>query len=428
MKKRIVIIGGGFAGVNLANSLSNSKDYEVILVDKNNYNFFPPLLYQVATGFLETSSIAYPFRKLFKGKQNVRFWLGEFVEVMADKHKVILSNGELEYDYLVFATGTTTNYFGMDNLKKNAIPMKTLDDALNMRNILLQRIEKASKSINVEEKSDLLTIVVAGGGPTGVELAGMFAEMSKSIIEKEYPEFLNLLDSKIYLIENSDEILKPMSVKSKKYALKTLTKMGVDIKLNTGVTDFDGTKAILTDGSVIKTKNLIWAAGVTGIKFAGIDNTFYGKGNRIIVDGFNKVIGTENIYAIGDGCIQEQLDVNFQLGHPQVAQVAIQQGKTLGNNFKALVKNKKLKQFKYTDKGSMAIIGKSNAVVDMMKRVHLNGFVALVMWLFIHLSFLVNRNNRFKTFINWVIAYVTNNQSLRMIVRPSKTEVEKYQT
>jgi NADH:ubiquinone reductase (H+-translocating) len=420
MKKRVVIIGGGFAGVNLANALSNSEDYEIILVDRNNYNFFPPLLYQVATGFLDTSSIAYPFRKLFKGKHNVTFWLGELVEVMAVQNKVILSNGNLNYDYLVFATGTTTNYFGMENLKKNAIPMKTLDDALNMRNILLQRIEKASKSANMNEKVELLTMVIAGGGPTGVELAGMFAEMSKSIIEKEYPEFLNFWDTKIYLIENGDEILKPMSIKSKKSALETLTKMGVDVKLDTGVVEFDGSKVILTNGNIIKTKNLIWTAGVTGIKFAGMDDSFYGRGNRLIVDGYNKVINSQNIYAIGDGCIQENIDIDYPAGHPQVAQVAIQQGKNLGDNLYALTKNKSLKVFKYLDKGSMAIIGKSNAVVDMMKKYHVNGFMALVMWLFIHLSFLVNRNNRFKTFMNWVIAYMTNNQSLRMIVRPSK--------
>jgi NADH dehydrogenase len=420
MKKRVVIIGGGFAGVNLANALSNSEDYEIILVDRNNYNFFPPLLYQVATGFLDTSSIAYPFRKLFKGKHNVTFWLGELVEVMAVQNKVILSNGNLNYDYLVFATGTTTNYFGMENLKKNAIPMKTLDDALNMRNILLQRIEKASKSANMNEKVELLTMVIAGGGPTGVELAGMFAEMSKSIIEKEYPEFLNFWDTKIYLIENGDEILKPMSIKSKKSALETLTKMGVDVQLDTGVVEFDGSKVILTNGNIIKTKNLIWTAGVTGIKFAGMDDSFYGRGNRLIVDGYNKVINSQNIYAIGDGCIQENIDIDYPAGHPQVAQVAIQQGKNLGDNLYALTKNKSLKVFKYLDKGSMAIIGKSNAVVDMMKKYHVNGFMALVMWLFIHLSFLVNRNNRFKTFMNWVIAYMTNNQSLRMIVRPSK--------
>nr|WP_315141980.1 NAD(P)/FAD-dependent oxidoreductase [uncultured Flavobacterium sp.] len=420
MKKRVIIIGGGFAGVNLANSLSNSKNFEIILVDKNNYNFFPPLLYQVATGFLETSSIAYPFRKLFKGKQNITFWLGELVEVLQEENKVILSNGELDYDFLVFAAGTITNYFGMENLKKNAIPMKTMDDALNMRNILLQRIEKASKSINLNEKSELLTIVIVGGGPTGVELAGMFAEMSKSIIEKEYPEFFNFWDTKIYLIENGDEILKPMSVKSKKHALETLTTMGVDVKLNTGVTDFDGSIVKLTDGNIIKTKNLIWAAGVTGIKFCGINDSQYGRGNRLIVDAYNKVVDTENIFAIGDGCIQENIDKNYPSGHPQVAQVAIQQGKNLGENFHAIAKNKKLQHFKYKDKGSMAIIGKSNAVVDIMKKYHLNGFIALLMWLFIHLNFLVNRNNRFKTFINWIIAYITNNQSLRMIVRPSQ--------
>ena len=421
MKKRVIIIGGGFAGVNLANSLSHSNEYEIILVDKNNYNFFPPLLYQVATGFLETSSIAYPFRKLFSGKKNITFWMGELIKVVPECNKVILSNGSLDFDYLIFATGATTNYFGIENLKKNAIPMKTLNDALNMRNILLERIEKASKSIDINETIELLTIVVVGGGPTGVELAGMFAEMSKSIIEKEYPEFVDFWDTKIYLIENADEILKPMSIKSKRYAFDTLTKMGVVVKLKTGVTDFDGSKVSLTDGSFIMSRNLIWAAGVTGIRFDGIPQNCYGKGNRLVVDEFNKVKNTENIFAVGDSCIQENVDKNYPFGHPQVAQVAIQQGKNLGQNLISLAQNKPLKPFEYFDKGSMAIIGKSNAVVDMKNNLHTKGVIGLIIWLFVHIAFLVNRNNRFKTLINWMITYITNNQSLRMIIRPSRS-------
>ena len=265
MKKHIVIIGGGFAGINLANSLANNKYFTITLVDKNNYHFFPPLIYQVATGFLEPSSISYPFRKLLKENKNIRFWLGEFSEVLPSENKIKLSNGELAYDYLVFATGTESNYFGMENVKKNAIPMKTLDDALNMRNILLQRIEKATVTKNKAEKKRLLTMVVAGGGPTGVEVSGMFAEMSKTIIRNEYPELSHFRKTEIYLVDGGDRLLAPMSEKSQKYTLESLKQLGVEVKLNMHVVDYDGNVVTFKDGTYIKTKNLIWAAGVSAM-------------------------------------------------------------------------------------------------------------------------------------------------------------------
>jgi len=419
MKKHIVIIGGGFAGINLANSIANINLFEITLVDKNNYNFFPPLIYQVATGFLETSSIAYPFRKIFKGKKNIRFWLGEFLEVLPNENKLILSNGELTYDYLVFATGTETNYFGMENVKKNAIPMKTLDDALNMRNILLQRIEKATITKNKAEKKKLLTMVVAGGGPTGVEVSGMFAEMSKTIIQNEYPELANLGKTEIYLVDGGKNLLAPMSEKSQKYTYQSLEQLGVQIKLNTQVIDYDGEKVSFKDGTYIKSKNLIWAAGVSAMSLKGIPLECYGKAKRLIVNEHNKIKGTNNIYAIGDTCIMESIDKNFSLGHPQVAQVAIQQGKNLAQNFIALNSNKSQKSFIYNDKGSMAIIGRAKAVADIPNsKIHFNGFLAWIMWLFIHIMSLINYRNRLKTLYNWSVAYFTKDQSLRMIVRP----------
>ena len=325
----IVIIGGGFAGINLAKALTNEKGITVTLVDKNNYNFFPPLIYQVATAFLEPSSISYPFRKFFAGKKNLQFRLGEFLKVIPTENKIILNNGELVYDQLVFATGAETSYFGMENVRKNAIPMKTLNDAIEMRNTLLKNLEKAAICKDIRKRRKLLTIVVAGGGPTGVEVSGMFAEMRKSILIKEYPE-LDTTASNIYLVDGGD------------------------------------------------------------------------------------------IFAIGDTCIQ-LTDENFSQGHPQVAQVAIQQGLNLAENFKNLLQQKALKPFIYKDKGSMAIIGKNKAVVDLPKpNLHFKGFFAWMIWLFVHLMSLITYRNRINTFYHWMIAYFSKDQSLRMIIRPDK--------
>lgn len=307
----------------------------------------------------------------------------------------------------------------MDNVKKNAIPMKTLDDALNMRNILLQRIEKATITKNKAEKKKLLTMVIAGGGPTGIEVSGIFAEMSKTIIQKEYPELAKLGQTEIYLVDGGKTLLAPMSEKSQKYTYQALEQLGVQIRLNTQVIDYDGEKVSFKDGTYIKTKNLIWAAGVSAMIFKGIPIECYGKAKRLMVDEHNKIKGTDNIYAIGDTCIMESIDKKFSLGHPQVAQVAIQQGKNLAQNFIALNSNKSQKSFTYNDKGSMAIIGRAKAVADIPNsKIHFNGFLAWIMWLFIHIMSLINYRNRLKTLYNWSVAYFTKDQSLRMIVRP----------
>jgi NADH:ubiquinone reductase (H+-translocating) len=416
---KIVIIGGGFAGLNLAKELVNQNEIQVTLVDKNNYNFFPPLIYQVATAFLEPSSISYPFRKLFAGKKNLHFRLGNLLKVNPSENKIILNNGELEYDYLVFATGAETSYFGMENVKKNAIPMKTLNDAIVMRNTLLKNLEKAAICTDKKERRKLLTIVVAGGGPTGVEVSGMFAEMRKNILLKEYPE-LSTTASNIYLVDGANALLSPMSKESQEDTLKAITDLGVVVKLNTTVTDYIDDVVYFANGETIKTKNLIWAAGVTAKVFEGIPAESYGRGRRMATDAFNKVNGTENIYAIGDTCLQ-LTDEHFPNGHPQVAQVAIQQGVNLAKNFIAMTQNKPLKPFVYNDKGSMAIIGKNKAVVDLPKpKMHFKGFFAWVIWLFIHLISLITYRNRIKTFYNWMIAYFAKDQSLRMIIRPDK--------
>lgn len=420
MKKHIVIIGGGFAGLNIAKTLSNVENFELTLVDKINYNFFPPLLYQVATGFLESSSISYPFRKMFSNSKNIRFWLGELITINASENKISLSNGELNYDYLIIATGTTTNYFGMENVKQNAIPMKTLEDALNMRNILLQRMEAASISKNIAEQEQLMTIVVAGGGPTGVELSGMFAEMSKNIILKEYPELDHVTNTKIYLVDGANALLGPMSLQSQQYTLQAIKELGVEVKLNAQVVDFDGEIISFKDGSTIKSKNLIWAAGVTSMRFNGLSEESYGRSNRLIVDEFNTVKGTKNIYAVGDTAFMDS-DKNFPNGHPQVAQVAMQQGKNLAKNLLSLEFNKPKKAFIYHDKGSMAIIGRSKAVVDLPKpKIHFKGTIAWLAWLFVHLMSLSMPRNKVNTIYHWALAYFTKNSSLRMIIKPEK--------
>jgi NADH dehydrogenase len=416
---QIVIIGGGFAGINLAKELANQKGIEVTLVDKNNYNFFPPLIYQVATAFLEPSSISYPFRKFFAGKKNLQFRLGELQKVIPSENKIILNNGELQYDHLVFATGCETNFFGMENVKKNAIPMKTLNDALEMRNALLKNLEKAAICKDIRKRRTLLTIVVAGGGPTGVEVSGMFAEMRKNILLKEYPE-LETSASNIYLVDGGDALLSPMSEASQKDTLEAVTKLGVVVKLNTRVVDYKDDTVYFKDGNTIQTKNLIWAAGVSAREFEGIPAESYGRGKRMLTDAFQKVTATENIYAIGDTSIQFN-DISFPEGHPQVAQVAIQQGVNLAKNFKLFFHNKQLQPFKYNDKGSMAIIGKNKAVVDLPKpKMHFKGFFAWMIWLFVHLMSLISYRNRINTFYHWMTAYLSKDQSLRMIIRPEK--------
>lgn len=422
MPKKVVIIGGGFAGVNLAKKLSGNASFDITLVDKNNYNFFPPLLYQVATGYLETSNITYPFRKLFRGKKNFMFRLGELEEVLPEQKQVILSTGPVNYDYLVFATGCETNYFGMDNVAKHAIPMKTVADALQMRNTLLERLEEASRSTDPVERKKLLTVVVAGGGPTGVEISGMFAEMKRTILAKDYPE-LKGAGGEIHLVDGLKSVLAPMSEKSQQYTYDTLTKMGVKVKLNVMVKDFVNDTVHFADGSTIEAKNLIWAAGVTAMTFKGMPEEAYGKGKRLQVDEFNKVKGLEDIYAIGDTCIQ-LTDPGFPQGHPQLAQVALQQGDNVGENMIRVKENQFPKAFSYVDKGTMAIIGRNKAVADLPKpKLFFSGFIAWVMWLFIHLISLINSGNRIKTLYNWMIAYFTKDQSLRMIVRPASKKL-----
>jgi NADH dehydrogenase len=417
MNMKIVLVGGGFAGINLAKSLAGKKNIEVILVDKNNYNFFPPLLYQVATSFIESSNITYPFRKMFQRKENVRFYFGSLININMAQNNIETDNGILNYDHLVLAMGTETNYFGLENVKQNALPMKTIDDALKLRNHLLVNLEKATKTNDDQERNKLINLVIAGGGPTGVEVSGMLAEMGKKVFRKDYPELKDTRGN-IYLINSSDSLLGPMSRKSQQEAYKILKHLNVQIKLGTGVKDFLNDKVILSNGEEIESATLVWASGVIACEAPGLPAESLGKGRRILVDAYNKVNATENIFAIGDISLQTT-DKNYPNGHPQLAQVAIQQGKLLAKNFEHIALGKKLKAFSYFNKGSMAIISKFKAVVDLPIG-FFKGYFAWLTWLFVHIIPIASFRNKAKLAYNWFWSFITNDPNLRLIIRPDK--------
>jgi NADH dehydrogenase len=420
--KKIVIAGGGFAGLHLVNRIWRNKAYSITLVDRNNYNYYPPLLYQVSTGFLAPSSISYPFRKMFRNK-HLAFRMANVLRVDPEARVLYLDNGELTYDLLVFATGCRTNFFGNENFRKYSIPMKTIDDALLMRNALYKNLELAVISKDPAEIRKLLTIVVAGGGPTGVEVSGMLTEIRRFILSKEYPQF-NESSGDIYIIEGGPSLLGAMSEKSHAHAYKALEKLGVKIMLNTQILDYTNDEVRLANGRIIGAKTLIWAAGVTAHTFDGIPQSCIGPGRRMITDEYNKVIGLDNIYAIGDSSIQFTSEF-YPRGHPQMAEVAIQQGNMLARNLNAMTRDKPLKKFRYFDEGEMAVIGRTNAVADLFKhRLHFRGVIALVMWLGVHLLTLVNFANIFSTLITWIVAYISRDQSLRMIFRPETVRAE----
>ena len=417
--KKVVIVGGGFAGVNLAKKLANDSRFHVTLVDKNNYHFFPPLLYQVSTAFIENSNISYPFRRMFQNKKNLRFFLASLVRVNPDERTVETDAGTLSYDYLVLGMGTETNYFGMENVKKYSLPMKTIRDALKLRDHLLLNMEKAIRATNKFEKNKYFNIVISGGGPTGVEIAGMLAEMVHSIGAKDYPEITDR-SVNIILVDAAPVLLGPMSKKSQEEAAKVLTKLGVQVRLNTPVKDYKDGKVLLGNGETIPTNSLIWTSGVIACEAPGLPAESVGRGRRILVDAYNKVNNTENIYAIGDICMQVS-DDKFPNGHPQLAQVAIQQGDLLGENLKRMAEDKPLKAFTYNNKGSMAIIAKYKAVVDLPNG-FFKGLFAWLVWLFIHLIPIAGFRNKFTLAFNWFWAFVTNDPTLRLIIRKEKKE------
>jgi len=419
--KKVVIVGGGFAGINLIKHLCKDRRFQVTLVDKNNYSFFPPLLYQVATAFIEPSNISYPFRRLFQKKTNLRFHMGSLLKVNPEQNTIETDTGVVAYDYLVLAMGTESNYFGMERVKTHSLPMKSIDDALNLRNHLLLNMEEAVHTDDLKEKEKHLNIVICGGGPTGVELAGMLAELGRNIALKEYPEIKDLR-SHLYLIDAGKTLLAPMSEKSQQEATRVLKKLGVHVINNTAVKDYHDDIVYLSDGRTIPTNVLIWASGVIGREVPGLPASVIGRGRRVMVDEVNKVQGSQNIFALGDICLQTT-DKNFPNGHPQLAQVAIQQGTLLGKNLTRALDNKPMEPFAYNDKGSMAIISKYKAVCDLPK-FFFKGFGAWLVWLFIHIIPLIGFRNKVKLAFSWFWSFITNDPTLRLIIRPRKQDVQ----
>jgi NADH:ubiquinone reductase (H+-translocating) len=419
---KIVVVGGGFAGLNFLKRLANDPRYVITLVDINNYHFFPPLLYQVAMALIEPSNIIYPFRRFFQKRRNIRFYLGTAVKVIPETNSVITETGVLSYDYLILAVGTEPKYFGMENVKRNAYPLKTIFDAINLRNHLLLNVEKAIHSNDPQESRKLLNVVIAGGGPTGVEVAGRMAEMVKILGPKEYPE-ITPGTFRIYLIQGAPVLLKPMSEKAHQEALSVLTRLGVIVILNRRVTDYVGDKVILDNGETIATRALLWTSGVVGREVPGLPASSIGHSQRIIVDDHCLVRGTTNIFAIGDISLNTN-DKRYPEGHPQLAQVAIQQGKLLANNFKTGRDIRTWKRFQYKDKGSMAIISKYEAVADLPK-VFFKGFGAWLAWLFIHLIPIAGFRNKFNLVLSWAWAFITNNPTLRLIIRPHDPDIPR---
>jgi len=413
--KRIAIIGAGFGGLKLAQKLIGSG-YQIVIIDKNNYHQFQPLFYQVASAGIEPSSILFPLRKIFQKQKDVYIRVAEVYSIDYEKKILQTSLDTVWYDYLVVSTGVNSNFFGMKNMEEYAIPMKSVSEAMALRNRLLQSFEKAVTLRDQNEKKALLNVVVVGGGPTGVEVAGAIAEMKKFVLPKDYPD-LNFDLMQINLVEGSGALLSVMSEHASERALYYLKRLGINVLLNSRVVDYDGKVLSLGDGQKINTQTVIWAAGISGEVPSGMPAESIGRGRRLVVDENNCVKGFDDIYAIGDVCIMSVSD--FPNGHPQVAQVAIQQGANLARNFISMKNNAQLKPFRYIDRGSMATIGRNRAVADL-PFLKFSGFIAWLTWMFVHLMAIVGVKNRLLIFINWMWNYMTYDQSLRLILWAAK--------
>lgn len=418
-QKRIIIVGAGFAGLTLAEDLENTG-YEVYLIDRNNYHQFQPLLYQVATARLEPASISFPLRKVFQRSKNVKIRIADVLSVETDKKCLKTSIGDFSYDYLVLAYGCRTNYFGNKDLEHCAFPMKSVPEAIQLRNRILQTFEDAVITKNPEELQYILNFVIVGGGPTGVELSGALAEMKKNILPKDYPDkdFSKLT---VYLLEGSPNVLNAMSDDSKKASRKYLEQLGVIVKTGTVVENYDGRTVRLKNGETIEAKNVIWAAGVTGNQIEGIPETAITRGNRLIVNRFNEIENLKDVFAIGD--IAYMTTSKYVNGHPQLAAVANEQAKVLAKNFKLLAKNKPLKEYEYHDKGSMATIGKRKAVVDLPS-FSFQGRFAWFTWMFVHLMLILSVKNKLTIFVNWAFSYFNNDSTLRVLIKPVTKKVD----
>lgn len=415
-KKRVVIIGGGFAGIALAKKLKN-KNLQVVLIDKHNYHTFQPLLYQVATGGLEAGSIAYPIRKVIQGCKDFYFRLTSVKEIDVQNQKILSEIGDLHYDYLVIATGSKTNYFGNKEIERNSMSMKTIPQSLNIRSLILENFEQAVLTKDAAERNALMNFVLVGGGPTGVELAGALAEMKKAIFQKDYPD-LDIKKMQIHLIQSGDRILNTMTEKSSVASEKFLEGLGVKIWKNVRVTNYDGRTISTNTDLSLDSATVIWTAGVQGASVHGLpSDAVIERAERIRVNEFNQVKGFSNIFAIGD--IASMESEVFPQGHPMMAQPAIQQGELLGENLIKLINNQPAKPFDYNDKGSMATIGRNLAVVDLPKY-HFNGVFAWFVWMFVHLFSLIGFKNKAVVFLNWVYNYIRFDREGRLIIRPYK--------
>lgn len=413
---RIVIIGGGFAGVALAKKLSK-QEVQVVLLDKNNYHTFQPLLYQVSTGGLEPDSIAYPIRKILKDFPNFHFRLAEVNEIDTGNKVVKTDIGDLKFDYLVVASGSKTNYFGNSEIEKHSMAMKTIPQSLNLRSLILENFEDALLTSDLNERNALMNFVIVGGGPTGVELAGALAEIKKGILPKDYPDLDTRL-AQIHIVQSSDCILKGMSANASKKAEDFLEKLGVHIWKNVRVTNYDGKTVTTNTDLTFEAATVVWAAGVKGATIKGLEaEEFITRGNRLLVNEFNQVKGYNHIFAIGD--IASMVSNEFPNGFPMMAQPAIQQGDQLGDNILKLIEQKTMKPFSYKDKGAMATIGRNKAVVDL-KKFKFQGVFAWYVWMFVHLFFLIGFRNRMVVFINWVYNYIRFDREARLIIRPYK--------
>ncbi len=413
-KKRVVIVGGGFAGLTLARKL-NRKYFQVVLLDKNNYHQFQPLLYQVATAGLEPSAIAFPFRKVFQNKNSMHFRMCQVLKIIPEQNMVETDKGHLVFDYLVLANGTDTNYFGMVHLQETAMPMKSVGEALALRNSLLCMFEKAISSNDL----DILNVIVVGGGPTGVEISGALAEMRKYVLPKDYPD-INFSSMQIILVEAQSHLLSGMSEKASEKALEFLQNMGVQVMLDTAVKDYVDGKIVLGNGQMVTAQTVIWASGIMGNLIDGIGSSEnVGRGKRLKVDAFNHVNGCERIFAIGDVCLQTE--TSYPDGHPQMAQPAMQQARNLAKNLLLQEKGKPMNDFHYHNKGSMATVGRNKAVVDL-PFMQFQGFFAWLLWMFIHLMSILGTKNKILTLFDWCWSYMTYNPSLRLILaqKPKK--------
>jgi NADH:ubiquinone reductase (H+-translocating) len=419
-RKKVIVVGGGFAGIQMARRLDENL-FDVLLIDKINHHQFQPLFYQVATSQIEPANISFPFRHIFRNKKHIQIRLAEVTRIFPGKNKISTSIGDFNYDFLVLAIGCKTNFFGNDEICRHSLTLKTTYDAIKIRNHILKIFEKII-SLKEEVREAYLNLVIVGAGATGVELAGAFAEIKKNVLPKDYPR-IDFTKFQIYLVEGSRNILNNMSGKAQTASQKYLQKMEVQLLTEKFVTDYNGSTLTLSNGDKLNTKSVIWAAGVTGNYIGGLPIGCFANANRIKVNRINKVFEGENIFAIGDiACMETP---KYPKGHPQVANVAINQGKNLAKNFKRIISGKVPVDYEYRDLGSMATIGQNKAVVDFpfMK---FKGYFAWFIWMFLHLMLILSVRNKLIIFINWAWVYITKDSSLRLILTEDKNPCDKF--